>query len=122
MEQEPNADNSQFWYKQEQEVCPNCRVGVERVKINSAAFRVIHWRCQKVVKVHNHGEYHNQPSLQPDFSISQAGCDAWDKDMQNKMQQWQNHLRPLSPREVLAKLLRWKYIFLYRSSGFLLKQ
>jgi len=59
MEQEPNTDNSQFWYKQEQEVSSDCRVGVERVKINTAAFRVVHWRCQKVVKVHYHGECHN---------------------------------------------------------------
>jgi hypothetical protein len=51
MEQKSNTDNSQFRNKQEQEIGPNCRVGMEWVKINTAAFRVIHWRCQKVVKV-----------------------------------------------------------------------
>ena len=86
MEQEPDTDNTQLRNKQKQKIGPDCRVGVERVKVNTAAFWVIHWRCQEVVKVNQHCQHHYEPGVQPDFFIRQAGYQARDKDMQNKME------------------------------------
>ena len=118
MDQQSDTDNPQFGYEQEQKVGPDHRVRVQGVKIYTTAVRVIHWRCQKMIKVHDHGKYHNQPGLEPDFSKCQTGCNAWDYDMQSKMQQWEKHLTPLSPKAAWAGCLRLKGIFPYRIDGF----
>ena len=86
MDQQSDTDNSQFGYEQEQKIGPDHRVRVKGVEIDATAVRIIHWRCQKVINIHYHGEHHDQPGVQPNFPICQAGCDTRDNDMQNKMQ------------------------------------
>ena len=56
MDQQSDTDDPQFGYEQEQKIGPDNRVRMQGVEIDATAVRVIHWRCKKVIKVHEHGK------------------------------------------------------------------
>jgi hypothetical protein len=65
---------------------------MQRMKSNSAAIRVKHWCSEKVVKVYDHGENHNNPYFQVIVFVKKPGCQSRNNKMKYGMKDWADHV------------------------------
>ena len=61
------------------------------MKINAAAIGVIYRIRQQVIKIHNHGQYHDQPRLLPPMSKKKNRYKSGNQKMKGNMKSRVKH-------------------------------
>jgi len=105
VEQKPQTDYAGLGNSSHNHIQKNGGIGMQRVKINAATVGIVNGAGQQVVKIDNHGQYHDKPHLLPSMLEKKNRYQSRNQNVKGNVKSGVNHTFEYTGQKIVRVLV-----------------